>query len=176
VALLAGRVETALAALEPAERERVTVVFSAHSLPVRTDEEGRQWCKYCRICEDACRYPIELRATADLVAARLGLDAAGVAHTTGWQSAGRTADPWFGPPVEDLIRNLASDGRTAVVVCSAGFVADHLEILYDLDIEAASIAREAGIAFARTEMPNDDPAFVSMLASVVLEHVPEPEA
>jgi len=176
IALLAGRVQGALATLEPAERERVTVVFSAHSLPVRTDEEGRQWCKYCRICEDACRYPIELRATADLVATRLGLEAAGIAHTTGWQSAGRTADPWFGPPVEDLIKDLAADGQTAVAVCSAGFVADHLEILYDLDIEAAGIAREAGIAFVRTEMPNDDPEFVSMLASVVLEHVPEREA
>ena len=173
ISLLADRVERALARVEPAERERATVVFSAHSLPVRVDDEGRQWCKYCRACEDACRYPIELRATADLVAARLGLEAAGIAYASAWQSAGRTADPWFGPPVEDVIRDLAAAGRTAVVACSAGFVADHLEILYDLDIEAAGIAREAGIAFVRTEMPNDDPAFVSMLASVVLQQVPE---
>jgi ferrochelatase len=85
----------------------------------------------------------------------------------GWQSAGRTADPWFGPPVEVLIREQAQAGRTAVVVCSAGFVADHLEILYDLDIEAAAIASDAGIAFVRTEMPNDHPAFTEMLAGVV---------
>ena len=101
--------------------------------------------------------------TADLVAAAAGLDRTGVA----WQSAGRTADPWWGPPVEDVIRGLGASGEPAVVVCSAGFVADHLEILYDLDIEARSIAEDAGMAFARTEMPNADPAFLTMLADVV---------
>ena len=169
VRMLAGRVGDALGSLTPQERERATVVFSAHSLPVRTDDAGRQWCKYCSLCEDACRYPLGLRETADLVAARLGLPPD--AYTTGWQSAGRTADPWFGPPVEDLIRDLAAAGRTAVVVCSAGFVADHLEILYDLDIEARQVAATAGIAFARTRMPNDDRAFVELLATVVREHL-----
>ena len=171
VALLADRVERAPASLTPEQRERATVVFSAHSLPVRTDADGREWCKYCRVCQDACRYPIGLRQTADLVADRLGLSTD--AYTTGWQSAGRTADPWFGPGVEDVIRDLADAGRSAVVVCSAGFVADHLEILYDLDIEAAGIAADAGIAFTRTQMPNDDPAFVAMLASVVRRELSE---
>jgi protoporphyrin/coproporphyrin ferrochelatase len=176
ISLLADRVERALGSVAAPARERMTVVFSAHSLPVRTSDDGRQWCKHCRICEVACRYPVELRRTADLVARRLGLRAAGVGYTTGWQSAGRTPDPWFGPTVEELIRESAAAGRTAVVVCSAGFVADHLEILYDLDIEAAGIARDAGIAFARTEMPNDDPGFVSMLAEIVRAHVPERSA
>jgi ferrochelatase len=169
VAMLADRVREALASLTDRQREHPTVVFSAHSLPVRTDDAGRRWCKYCTLCDDRCRYPVGLRETADLVAARLGLPAD--SYTTGWQSAGRTADPWFGPPVEDLIRDLAGAGRSAVVVCSAGFVADHLEILYDLDIEARQVAAEAGIAFARTRMPNDDAAFVELLATVVKEHL-----
>jgi ferrochelatase len=169
VSFLSARVDEALGSLPAERRERATVVFSAHSLPTVTDDRGRQRCKHCRICEDACRYPIGLRETADLVAASLGLP--GEAYTTAWQSAGRTADPWFGPPVEDVIRDLAAAGRTAVVVCSAGFVADHLEILYDLDVDARAIAEEAGIAFARTRMPNDDPAFVALLATVVREHL-----
>jgi ferrochelatase len=73
--------------------------------------------------------------------------------------------------VEDVIRSCASEGAGAVVVCSAGFVADHLEILYDLDIEAKQVAEESGVAFVRTEMPNDDPAFVDALAAVVRDHL-----
>jgi ferrochelatase len=169
VGFLAGRVADALAKLSEDERRRPMVIFSAHSLPVRTSEDGRQWCKYCRICEDACRYPLGLQETADLVAAQL--DLAPDSYVIGWQSAGRTADPWFGPRVEELIPEQARAGRTTVVVCSAGFVADHLEILYDLDIEAAGIARDAGIAFVRTQMPNDDPAFIELLASVVRERL-----
>ncbi len=91
----------------------------------------------------------------------------------GWQSAGRTADPWWGPPVEDVIRELAAKGHAAVLVCSAGFVADHLEILYDLDIEARQIAEEAGLVFARTRMPNADPTYLDVLAQVVREHMAE---
>ena len=99
--------------------------------------------------------------------ARLGL----ADYTIAWQSAGRTADPWWGPPADDVIRDLAAAGHSAIVVCSAGFVADHLEILYDLDIEARAVAEEAGIAFARTEMPNAHPDFIRALSEVVREHV-----
>jgi ferrochelatase len=108
----------------------------------------------------------QLSDTAHRVAERLGTSA----FTTGWQSAGRTADPWWGPPIEDVIRDLAGQGHSAVVLCSAGFVADHLEILYDLDIEARAVAKEAGIEFGRTAMPNADPAFIRALAGVVREH------
>jgi ferrochelatase len=73
--------------------------------------------------------------------------------------------------VEEVIRDLAEAGHSGVVVCSAGFVADHLETLYDLDIEARQAAGHAGIAFARTEMPNDHPDFIRVLADVVKEHV-----
>ena len=169
VVLLADRVRDALATLpDPAG---ATVVFSAHSLPTRALDDGSQRCLRCtaEVCAASCRYHDGLRETADAVAAAVGLEA----YTTAWQSAGRTADPWWGPPIEEVLRGLGQDGCPAVVVCSAGFVADHLEILFDLDIEAKAIAEDAGMAFARTAMPNDDPAFTSMLADVVLDHLRE---
>ena len=86
-----------------------------------------------------------------------------------WQSAGRTPDPWLGPDVRDEVRRLADDGSTdAVVVCPIGFVADHLEVLYDLDVELAAVAAEWGIGYTRTASLNDDPAFVSVLADVII--------
>ncbi len=109
-------------------------------MPVRTLDDGTQRCKHCD-CDDSCRYRDGLQRTADLVAERLGLGR----HLIAWQSAGRTADPWWGPPVEDVIEQIAEQGHRAVLVCSAGFVADHLEILYDLDIEARGIAESAGL-------------------------------
>jgi len=167
VSFLAARVAHALGELMPAEREGVAVVFSAHSLPVRTLEDGSLRCLRCMACEAACRYRDGLQETADLVASELGL----ARHAIAWQSAGRTADPWWGPAIEDVIADLAVEGCPAVVVCSAGFVADHLEILYDLDIEAQRVAEEAGIRLVRTRMPNDDPAFISVLADVVRERL-----
>jgi len=169
IEFLAGRVARALAQLGPAEREGVAAIFSAHSLPVRTVENGALRCKTCMVCEASCRYRDGLQETADLVAKELDL----AEHTIAWQSAGRTADPWLGPPIEEVIVDLAEGGHPAVVVCSAGFVANHLEILYDLDVEARKIAEQAGIRLVRTEMPNDDPQFVAMLAAVVREHLDE---
>jgi ferrochelatase len=154
IEVLAARVRDALKELQPAERERAAVVFSAHSLPARIAHEGDP-------------YPEQLKETAQLVGASLGLDETLIA----WQSAGRTPEPWLGPDLCDVISDLAVAGRSAVVVCACGFVADHLEILYDLDIEAARAAREAGIGFVRTESMNDDPAFIAALAAVVREHL-----
>ena len=171
VAFLTGRVSDALGRLSDDERANATVIFSAHSLPVRTVEDGTLRCKACD-CEASCRYRDGLQETADLVAKQLGLDD----YLIAWQSAGRTADPWWGPPVEDVIEQLAVDGREAVVVCSAGFVADHLEILYDLDIEARHVGEEAGLRFERTEMPNADPAYLDVLAAVVRDHLAEVSA
>jgi ferrochelatase len=167
VSFLADRVAHALAELMPAERAAATVIFSAHSLPIRTLEDGSLRCLRCTACETSCRYRDGLQETADLVAAELGLPR----HTIAWQSAGRTADPWWGPPVEEVIEQRAAEGCPAVVVCSAGFVSDHLEILYDLDIEARRIAEQAGIRFVRTQMPNDDPGFITVLADVVQEQL-----
>ena len=115
------------------------MIFTAHSLPVRTLADGSLRCKRCD-CEIRAGYRDGLQETADLVAGRAGLEHYRIA----WQSAGRTADPWWGPAIEDVIRQLARPGIAAVVVCSAGFVADHLEMLYDLDIEAQADRRGGG--------------------------------
>jgi ferrochelatase len=168
VAFLADRVAEALDGLADDERSGALVLFTAHSLPTRVVEDGSLRCKTCD-CDASCRYRDGLQETADLVAASLGLERYAIA----WQSAGRTADPWWGPPVEEPILEAAATGHPAVVVCSAGFVADHLEILYDLDVEANAIAEGAGIRFARTRMPNADPAYLDVLARVVRDHLAE---
>jgi len=170
IAFLQVRVAEAVNTLSGAEQANVAVIFSAHSLPVRTLDDGSQRCKSCD-CDPSCRYRDGLQETADLVAGSLELNDYSIA----WQSAGRTSDPWWGPPIEDVILERGASGHSAVVVCSAGFVADHLEILYDLDIEAARIARDAGIAFARTRMPNADPAYLDVLADVVRDHLAQVE-
>jgi ferrochelatase len=157
-----------LATLDPAARARATVLFTAHSLPVRTSDDGTLRCKTCD-CEHSCRYRDGLQETGDLVAEAVGVGD----HRIAWQSVGRTADPWWGPGIDEVIPQLAAEGRTACVVCCVGFVADHLETLYDLDIEAARQAKEEGLAFARTPMPNADPAFCDVLAQVVREHLTE---
>ena len=157
VAFLADAVQDALAALPDGHGADAHVLFTAHSLPVRILDEGDP-------------YPIQLQETAAAVAARAGLERWSVA----WQSAGRTADPWIGPDVLEVLPQLAGDGAGAVVVCTAGFVADHLEILYDLDIEARDRAAGLGLAFARTASPNDHPAFVAALADVIRDHLQEP--
>ena len=171
IGFLTARVAEALDRLTTNERANACVIFSAHSLPVRTLDDGTQRCKTCD-CDDSCRYRDGLQETADLVAERLHLDD----YLIAWQSAGRTNDPWWGPPIESVIEELVTAGRVAVVVCSAGFVADHLEILYDLDIEAREIAEKAGARFERTRMPNADPAYLDVLAEVVREHLAEVQA
>jgi len=166
IAWLAARLRETLATLDDAARAHPTVLFTAHSLPVRLLPDGSQRCKTCD-CADSCRYRDGLQSTGDLVAAAIGLED----HRIAWQSVGRTADPWWGPGIDEVIPQLVVEERSAVVVCCAGFVADHLETLYDLDIEAGDEAAAAGIAFARTRMPNADPEFCDVLAAVVREHL-----
>jgi ferrochelatase len=166
IAFLADRLRTTLSELDEAATSNATVLFTAHSLPVRMVEDGSLRCKYCD-CDDSCRYRDGLQRTGDLVAEAVGVRG----HRIAWQSVGRTADPWWGPGIDEVIPELAAAGRSACVVCCAGFVADHLETLYDLDSEAAAEARDAGIAFARTPMPNAAPAFLDVLATVVREHL-----
>jgi protoporphyrin/coproporphyrin ferrochelatase len=135
--------------------ERTKVVFTAHSLPARVLESGDP-------------YPGQLRETAEQVADRLGLDR-WAGWTTAWQSAGRTPEPWLGPDIADVVRELGATGRAdGVCVCPCGFVADHLEVLYDLDIEARKVAGEAGLEFARTAVVNDDAEVMAALAERVL--------
>jgi protoporphyrin/coproporphyrin ferrochelatase len=156
VDVLAIRVHQAAVQLTDEERRNALVVFTAHSLPEK-------------ILEDGDPYPDQLRETAKLVSAQAGVDLESV--TIGWQSAGRTSEPWLGPPLEEVVAKSAADGRTAVIVVPCGFVADHLEILYDIDVEAQNAAREAGIRLVRTESMNTDPRFIRAVAAVVREHV-----
>ncbi|MFM8389383.1 MAG: ferrochelatase [Actinomycetota bacterium] len=133
------------------------VLFTAHSLPQRIIDGGDP-------------YPNELRSTAVAVAGALGLRE----HERwdiAWQSAGRTPEPWIGPDVLEAIDALAaSDSSPAgVLACACGFVADHLEVLYDLDIEAKKHAESRGLIFDRIACVNDDPRVMAALARRVIE-------
>lgn len=146
VAFLAARLREALAHSEVDSR----VVFTAHSVPEAPADRSDP-------------YADQLLETCELVAKAAGLD--------GWefafQSAGRTADPWLGPDVLETIARLAERGHRGVVLQAVGFVADHLETLYDLDVEARRAAESRGLAYTRAAMPNVDPAFVEVLARIV---------
>jgi protoporphyrin/coproporphyrin ferrochelatase len=150
--LLAERVRQARAELPGDVVERSLVLFTAHSLPVKILEVGDP-------------YPIELSRSAEAIAEAAGLDRFEVA----WQSAGRTPEPWLGPDILEVVRQLPEHGVEGVVVCPVGFVADHLEVLFDVDVEAAAVAEEVGIALVRTASLNDDPAFIELLARRVSE-------
>lgn len=130
--------------------EPVEVVFTAHSLPARILDMGDP-------------YPEQLADTAKAVAVRASVHR----WSVGWQSAGRTPEPWIGPDLLAILPTLADAGAAGVVVCAAGFVSDHLEVLYDLDVEARAAAGQLGLAFTRTPSPNAHPAFCTTLADVV---------
>jgi ferrochelatase len=142
VAFLADAVKDALASMP----DDTTVLFTAHSLPARIVDAGD-------------RYPDEIRSTADAVASTIGIDR----YATGWQSAGRTPEPWLGPDVLEVI----ADADHPLLVCPCGFVSDNLEDAYDLDIEATKAAAERGIAFGRTRVLNDDAVVLTALAERV---------
>jgi ferrochelatase len=139
--------------------ERTKVLFTAHSLPQRIIDGGDP-------------YPDELRATAELVAEKVGLNRWSQ-WSIAWQSAGRTPEPWIGPDILEVIDQLATTRDTdepidGVMVSACGFVADHLEVLFDLDIEAQDHARARGLAFGRTACVNDDPKVMAALAQRVI--------
>lgn len=149
---LATAVREALDGLGTPERA-TKVLFTAHSLPERL------------LVDDP--YPDQLRAGATAVATKAGLHPWS-GWSIAWQSAGATDDKWRGPDIRDVIRDLAETGHAeGLVVCPHGFTADHLEVSYDLDIEARGIAAEVGLAFARTRVVNDDAAVFRALAEWV---------
>ena len=144
--VVADRVRAGLASLpEPA-----TVVFTAHALPERI----LAW-------DDP--YPRQVEESARLAAALAGVER----WTVAYQSAGRTAEPWLGPDLRSTLADLRRRGVRAVLVAPIGFVADHLEVLYDVDLEARSEAERLGMRLARTAMPNDAPDFIAALADLV---------
>ena len=127
------------------------VVFTAHSLPERVLAMGDP-------------YQEQLLETASLVAERSALRDN---WSFSFQSESPTGEPWLGPDILDHLRDLHGRGTRDVLLCPVGFVSDHLEIRWDLDVEATELARELGVRLERIEMPNDDPAFVLTLAQIV---------
>ena len=130
------------------------VVFTAHSLPQRVVDGGDP-------------YVDEVRATAQAVAARAGLARFQIAY----QSAGRTPEPWIGPDVSDVIRDRAAAGVREFLVAPIGFVCDHTEILFDIDVQARAAAQSCGAALRRTESLNSSPPFIAMLEDLVRCHM-----
>jgi ferrochelatase len=133
------------------------VVFTAHSLPQRVAASGDP-------------YPDEVAATAKAVAARCGIQS----YHTAYQSAGRTPEPWLGPDLSELVRERAKAGSRSMLVAPIGFVCDHTEILFDIDVQAAAAAREAGINLRRIRSLNTSPTFIRALAALVAQAVAAP--
>ena len=150
LAFLRDAVLAAMATLPEEVQRDAEVVFTAHSLPERA------------VAADD-PYPDQVRATAEAVATLAGL----YRWSTAWQSAGRTPDPWLGPDLLDVIRTRAEEGAAGIVVCACGFVADHLEVAYDLDVEARRVAEQVGLPVARAASLNDDRAVLAALAELV---------
>jgi len=154
---LAERVREGLARFPQEERGRTMVVFTAHSLPERALEGDDP-------------YPRQLQETCTAVAERLGLE-----HTRwrfAYQSTRQAPEPWLGPDVLEVLDELAGEGVQAVLICPVGSVADHLEILYDIDVVCRERAEWLGLHLERTDSLNDDPRFIRALAAIVKENLP----
>jgi len=158
VAASAEEAERAVRSLPDSVRSRATIVFTAHSIPASM----------------AARYPYEeqyaasARLIADAVRARTGL---ALPHVAVYQSrSGRPEDPWLGPDICEFLRRQKQDGQLeAAVIVPAGFICDHIEVLYDLDTEAAAVCAEIGLPMVRARAVNDHPRFLDMMAEVVID-------
>jgi ferrochelatase len=133
-------------------RDQVKIVFSAHSLPARLLQMGDP-------------YDTELKDNARLVAERLG----DVDWMFSYQSAAETGEPWLGPQIEDVVVDLAKAGYKYMLAAPIGFVCDHVEILYDIDIESKQIADELGLQLERIESMNTNPHFIEAITDAILE-------
>lgn len=147
---VAEQVEAALQRFPECSRDELPVIFTCHSLPQR-------------ILTWNDTYPLHLREMGEAVAAAAGLKRIYFAY----QSAGRTPEPWLGPDVAEAVASLAAEGERSILVCAVGFLADHLEVLYDLDIDLQGKAARLGVHLERTAMLNDHPLLARALASVV---------
>jgi ferrochelatase len=152
---LAERIGDALRRFSADERPAVPVLFTAHSLPAR-------------ILSDGDPYPDEVRATIEAVTARLP---AGQPTTFAYQSQGRSPEPWLGPEVEPTLDGLAADGVPGVVIAPIGFLSDHVETLYDIDIEFRARAEKLGLRLERMAMLNDSDVLADTLAQLIDEHL-----
>jgi protoporphyrin/coproporphyrin ferrochelatase len=149
---LAANTREALCRFTPDEQKVMRVIFTAHSLPEAILERGDPYVQ-------------QLAETSALVAERLDL-AAGRWEFS-FQSAAQTGTPWLGPQIEALVPELARRGERNLVISPVGFIADHVEVLYDLDIGVQRIARAAGVRVERAPMLNDGPALIEALSSIV---------
>jgi len=152
---LVNRVQDGLQRWPADERSQVHVIFSAHSLPVRIIKMGDPYDK-------------QLHETAQLVAQQAGL--AEGQWSWSYQSAGRSPEPWLGPQIEEHIPELAKQGIKNMVSVPIGFVSDHVEILYDIDIKAQGVARELGVRLERPPALNEDPLYIETLVDVIRTH------
>ena len=152
---LANRVVEGLNRWPAGARPEVHVVFSAHSLPVRIIKMGDP-------------YADQLRETAELVAHKAGLEKE--QWSWSYQSAGRSPEPWLGPQLPEHLEALAGQGIRDVVSPPVGFVSDHVEILYDIDIQAQEKARDLGMRLERPPALNDDPLFITTLADQITNY------
>ncbi|WP_226644793.1 ferrochelatase [Mesobacillus subterraneus] len=147
------RVAKTFAEMPAEERESSVLIVSAHSLPEKILQMGDP-------------YPEQLKETADLIAKHANVKN----YEVGWQSAGNTPEPWLGPDVQDLTRELfEKNGYKAFVYVPAGFVSDHLEVLYDNDYECKVVTEEIGASYYRPAMPNTEPEFIDGLADIILK-------
>ncbi|TVY11888.1 ferrochelatase [Paenibacillus cremeus] len=145
------RVNEGLARFEGVDKNDVRVIFTAHSLPEK-------------ILEMNDPYPEQLLETSKAIAAKVGI----TNWQFGWQSAGQTGVPWLGPDILDVLQTITEEKQAEnVLVCPIGFVSDHLEILYDLDIEAQKTAKQLGLHLERTRSLNTDPLYIETLSDVV---------
>ncbi|MCY7418780.1 MAG: ferrochelatase, partial [Chloroflexi bacterium] len=154
VEALAGRIRDGLVTLDPGARRSVPVLLTAHSLPRRVADQEPD-------------YLAQLAASARLIASAAGLTAE--QWTFCWQSAGHEPGVWMQPDFADLMPVLAAAGHKDVLIAPIQFLADHLEILYDVEIGAREQAEAAGLRFARIASLNDDPGLVEALANVARE-------
>jgi ferrochelatase len=161
IAANAARAHQALAQLPIGLQDRATLIFTAHSIPVTMAEQYP--------------YQEQFEQTARLVAAEVNgarPRGAQLPYVTVYQSrSGRPEDPWLGPDVCDYLRESVTSGLSAAVVCPVGFLVDHVEVLYDLDTEAAAVANELGLPIIRARTVGDDPRFLDMMADIVLRTV-----
>jgi len=143
-------IKASIAKLALGQRQSTPLIFTAHSLPVAM----------------AARSPYvqQLEETARLIAGELDRNRWSLAYQS---RSGRPSDPWLEPDIGEAIRKLANEGCHEVVVAPIGFVCDHVEVLYDLDIEARKAAEALNVRFVRARCPNDHPAFVQMIAEVI---------
>ncbi len=153
IAAIVDQIKQALLKFSPAERATVPVLFTAHSLPER-------------IVAMKDPYPEEVQGTVEAVTAWLGHQPTRFAY----QSQGRSSEPWLGPTVESALEALHGEGHRHVLVAPVGFICDHVETLFDIDIELKQLATSKGMQLERMAMLNDAPALVETLAEVLAAH------